>query len=73
MMSYVKISVFYASLVYNLFFHSIRFSFFFLNLNFYFMKTANVPVYGIFMVYITVCLKIDYTLRCLECIGSASS
>jgi len=39
------------------------------NLNFYFMKTTHIPVYGNIAVYIqynAVCLKIDYTLRCLE-------
>jgi len=33
------------------------------------MKTASIPVYGDIAVYIKnciVCLKIDYTLRCLE-------
>ena len=36
----------------------------------YFMKTANVPLYENIAMYITfcaVCLKINYTLRCLEC------
>jgi len=41
------------------------------------MKTANnIPVYGNIAVYIKycpVCLKIDYTLRCLEYIYSVSS
>jgi len=44
------------------------------NLNFYFMKTANIPVYGNIAVYIkycAVCLNIEYTLRCLEYICSA--
>jgi len=38
------------------------------------MKTANIPVYGNIAVYIkhcAVCLKIEYTLRCLEYICSA--
>jgi len=37
------------------------------NLNF--MKTAKIAVYGnitVFIKYFAVCLKIDYTLRCLE-------
>ena len=42
-------------------------------LNFYFMKTANIPVYGNVAVYALVCLKIDCTLRCLEYICSVSS
>ena len=40
------------------------------------MKTADIPVYGNIVVYIqycAVCLKIDYTLQCLEYIGSVSS
>jgi len=40
------------------------------------MMTANIPVYGNIAVYInycTVCLKVDYTLRCLEYICSVSS
>ena len=37
-------------LVFNLFCHSIR-------LNFYFMKTANIPVYGNIAVYINQCVK----------------
>jgi len=40
------------------------------------MKTVNLPVYGNIAVYIkycAVCLKIDYTLRCLEYICSVSS
>jgi len=40
------------------------------------MKTANIPVYGNIAVYIkycTVCLKLGYTLRCLEYICSVSS
>jgi len=40
------------------------------------MKTANIPVYGNIAVYINycaVCLKIDYTLRCLEYMCSQSS
>jgi len=36
-------------------------------LNFYFMKTANIPVYGNVAVYALVCLKIDCTLRCSRC------
>jgi len=46
------------------------------NLNFYFMKTANIPLYGNIAVYIkyyAVCLKIDYTLRCFEYICSVYS
>jgi len=37
------------------------------------MKTAYIPLYGNCVVYIkycAVCLKIDYTLRCLEYICS---
>jgi len=40
------------------------------------MKTANIPVYRNSAVYIkcgSVCLKIDYTLRCLEYICSVYS
>jgi len=40
------------------------------------MKTAYIPLYGNSVVYIqycAVCLKIDYTLRCLEYICSLSS
>ena len=40
------------------------------------MKTANIPVYGNIAVYIkycAVCLKIDYTLICLEYICLESS
>jgi len=40
------------------------------------MKTANIPLNGNIAVYIkycAVCLKIDYTLRCLEYIFSVSS
>jgi len=39
------------------------------------MKTAKIPLYGNIAVYIkdcAVCLKIDYTLRCLEYICSVS-
>ena len=44
--------------------------------NFYFLKTAHIPVYGSIAVNIkhcAVCLKLDYTLRCLENICSVSS
>ena len=61
------------TLVSDLFFRPIRF---FENLNFYFMKTANIPVYGNIAMYITycaVCLYMDFTLRCLEYICSVSS
>ena len=37
-------------------------------LNVYFMKTANIPVYGNFaayLKYLVVDLKIEFTLRCL--------
>ena len=44
-------------------------SIFFENLNFYIMKTANITVWK----YCGVCLKLDYTLRCLEYICSESS
>jgi len=40
------------------------------------MKTANIPVYGNIAVYIkycAVCLKIDYTLNCLEYSCAVSS
>ena len=38
------------------------------------MKTANIPVYiGVYITYCAVCLKIDYTLRCLDYICSVSS
>jgi len=33
------------------------------------MKTADIPVYGkneVYIKYCAVCLKIEYTLRCLE-------
>ena len=49
---------------------------FFKSLNIYFLKTANILVYENITVYIkycTVCLKIDYALRCLEYICSVSS
>ena len=42
---------------------------YFENLKFCFMKTAITLVY---IKYCTVCLKIDYTLRCLEYICSVS-
>jgi len=41
---------------------------FFLNLNFYFIKTANITVFGNIAVYITycdVCITIDYSLKYL--------
>ena len=40
------------------------------------MTTANLPVYGnitMYVHYCAVCLKIDYTLRCLEYMCSVSS
>jgi len=40
------------------------------------MKTANITVYGNIAVYIKYCddcLKIDYTVRCLEYICSVSA
>jgi len=40
------------------------------------MKTANILVYGnfaVYMRYFAVCLKVDYTLKCLEYICSVSS
>ena len=40
------------------------------------MKTANKPMYGniaVYVQYCVVCLKIDYTLRCLECMCSVPS
>jgi len=47
------------------------------NLNYYLMKTANIPVCGNILVYenivLLICLKIDYTLRCIEYICSVSS
>jgi len=61
-------------LVSNLFFCAQ--SDFFEKLFFYFMKKANIPVHGNIAVYIkyyAVCLKIDYTLRCLEYICLVSS
>ena len=42
---------------------------FFEILNFYFTKTDNISVYGntaAYIKYCAVCLKIDYTLSCLE-------
>jgi len=72
--------VIYLVLVYNLFF--LRVISFLENLNFYFMKTANIPVYGNSAVYgniavfikdCAVCLKNDYTLICLEYICSVPS
>ena len=50
-------------LVSNLFFQLIRSPYFFENLNFYFMKTAKIPVYRSIALSV---YKIDYTLRCLE-------
>ena len=49
---------------------------FFENLDFYFMKTANIPVYGKIAVYGNIAMfvyKINITLRCLEYICSVSS
>ena len=49
---------------------------FFEKLNFYFMKTANILVYGklvILRCIWNICLNIDYTLICLEYICSVSS
>ena len=49
---------------------------FFEKFNFYFMKTANITVYGNIVLYIKYCavyLKINYTLRCLEYICLVSS
>jgi len=46
------------------------------NLNFFFMKTANIPVYGTIAVYETIAMyvyKKEYTVRCLEYICSVSS
>jgi len=40
------------------------------------MKTANIPVYkhiAVYIIYFSVCLKKDYTLRCWEYICSVSS
>jgi len=40
------------------------------------MKTTNISVYGniaMYIKYCAVCLKIEYTLRCLEYICSVSS
>jgi len=40
------------------------------------MKTVNLPMYGkieVCVKYCVVCLKIDYTLQCLEYICSISS
>ena len=40
------------------------------------MKTTNIPMYGnsaVYIKYSAVCLKIDYTLRCLEYICSVVS
>ena len=48
----------------------------FFYLSFYFMKTTNIPMYGnsaVYIKYSAVCLKIDYTLRCLEYICSVVS
>ena len=55
--------------VFHIFSPNQRAVFFFENLNFFFMKTANIAVYGNIAVYIkygAVCLKIDYTPRCVE-------
>jgi len=46
-------------------------------MNFYYMKTAKIPAFGNIALYgniaLSVCLKIDYKLRCLEYICSVSS
>ena len=50
-------------------------------MNFYYMKTAKIPAFGNIALYgnialsvcLSVCLKIDYTLGCLEYMCSVSS
>jgi len=65
----------HSHLVSNLFFGPIRYSFSLIpfgKLNLYFMKTANKPLYrniAVHIKYCAVCLKINYTLRCLEYMG----
>jgi len=60
-------------LLYNLLFRPIAV---FKKMNFYFMKTANIPVYGNIGFYGNIALfvfEINYTLRYLEYICSVSS
>ena len=64
-----------ADLASDLFFRPIMWPYYLKKKN-YVIKTVNIPVYGNIVVYIkycTLCLKIDYTLRCLEYICSVYS